>query len=196
MDRKDLGINLIDDLKINSDKLEENFTLISSWLKKVNDSNYYVTYFDPERIIIRDDKVSFPQLSTFDEDNIDFIRNSNIKSLTSLFLGVSLGHNSSLLPFTFFENNYDKYKDSLSPNMKEYVDNMINLNQVEYYSEFIKRKNQNASNSVNKSNALIKATTAGKAYYNNENAFACTVALPAISIIICIVVIFLFIYFI
>lgn len=186
MENIDNKINLID-LNFKNFSSEEKsaaFVIMDIMMKKLHDKNLMVTDFDPKNIYFQDgiyffDKVS--PISDYYVDNKEKAILRNIMGLSNLAFCSYLPDynlNYGLLSYDVINQHFNEFISYFPEIDRDYyksifIDSYENKklpSDTTYYSDYVVKQHQNSSNSNSSSLAYIKATEAGRAFANQDEA--------------------------
>lgn len=166
------------------DKKREAFVLMDMALKVIHSKNYMVTDFSPNNIYLENgfyyfDKVS-PISARFSENKEEAVLR-NVLGLSNLAFCSYLPDyrlEQGQLNFDVISNHFDSFAGCLPSEDLNYYKSILvdgyrdkKLPGVVYYSDHIVKQNKNGTNKGNGSSlAYIKATEAGRAFANQDEA--------------------------
>lgn len=159
------------------------FMIMDLMLKKLHDSNYVVTSFEPNDIVFNDGYYSFLGVQKFEQSRFENKEEAiidNIAKLSTLAVSCYLTEynlNHGLLSTEVISNNYDKIESLIPEGDKTYYRSVLVdtyrtkklPNGTIYYSDYMIAKEKENSGMGN-SFGLVKATDIGKAFANKEEA--------------------------
>lgn len=177
-------VNLLN-MNFNHMALEEKraaLVVMDVMLKKLHESGYMVTDFSPNKIYFQDGIYTFekvaPISSIVAENKEDAVLNNVIwMSVVALWAYNSNSANNLMAPL-FVSNNFDSFAYSYPEEDRNYYKSILvdsyrtgKLSApVTYFSDYIIQQHKNRSTSNGSNLAYIKATEAGRALANNDEA--------------------------
>ena len=186
MENIDNRINLLN-LNFRSFSLEEKraaFTIMDVMMKKLHDKNLMVTDFNPGNIYFQDGIYCFDKVSPISDyyvDNKEKAILRNIMGLSNLaFCSYLPDYNLKygLLSYDVIHQHFNEFISYFPEADRDYyktifIDSYENKklpSDTVYFSDYVIKQHQNSSNSNGNSLAYIKATEAGRAFANQDEA--------------------------
>lgn len=176
------------------------FYRIDNTMKDLHKNGIYITNFDPNSIIIGDDKIVFKNLNYYNTANRSSNIVNNIYSLAALTVGAYIGYIGPIHSEkyrTYLKDNFNDYSYLFKKEDIPYYEDVLKEGHYSYYSDYVNKLDNNQVLSGN-SNSRQKSysTQAGRAFTNSDDvgnaAFMNILLIPAMISFVTIIMIVTF----
>lgn len=195
----DLLLDCLDD----KDKLTNILIQLDSWLKYLHNHGFCVYDFDPKKIILENNKLTFNSFryvinNIFDQDSASKINIfQNCKIGLFAYNNVINDGNMNQEHFTFLQENLEKFNQNglIPDSIFEYYEEIFKRLNVVYMNDYLVKKQTELNGNTN-TNVRRKslATNIGRAYVNDDNAYVNVLLLPTLLTLIYLIGLFVYVF--
>ena len=191
----------MEELYSNPEELTNLLLQLDSWLCYLHNNNFYIYDFDPKKIILENERLTFSSFKSVlgnlaichNAKEINIFQNSKLGLLA--YNHMVLDGNMNQEHFSFIQENLEKFKQNglIPEEIYEYYEEVFRRLHVCYMTEYLNEKKQMESGNQNTNvRKKVLSTEIGRAFVNDEGAYVNILLIP--SVITLLYFIGLFIY--